>query len=675
MVDAQRQIERFREFFETHYEKEINEVLRKGLTSLVVDFRLLTHFDLELSEDLIEEPEETLKAAEVAIQNFDLINQKIRIKIEGLVDSQKIKIRDVRALNLGKLVAIEGIVRQASDVRPQVISAKFECPSCGSTMTMLQLEQTFKEPTRCSCGRKGRFRLLSKELVDSQRLVLEEAPESLTGGEQPKRLSIFLREDLVEPKMERKSTPGSKIKVIGVVKEIPVPSKSGAPSTRFDLACEANNIEPIEETYEDIEITKEDEKMIKELSQDPKVYEKLINSIAPSIFGHKDIKAALVLQLMGGVRKQRLDGTSVKGDIHILLVGEPGTAKSSMLLFMVKAAPKARYVAGRSVTGAGISAAVVKDEFLRGWALEAGALVLANKGILCIDEMDKMSEEDTSALHESMAQQTLSIAKANIQATLKAETTILAAANPKLGRFNPYEPIAPQINLPASLINRFDLIFPVKDMPDREKDTKIASHILELQQKTDLSEPQIPFDTLKKYIAFVRQRVYPKLTQGAIEEIKEFYINLRNDTPTVGGDSALKPIPISARQLESLVRLAEASARVRLSNHVTRKDAKNAIQILKACLMQIGFDYETGRFDIDRITTGITASTRNKILIIREIIEELEKKGRKSIPIEEIAGEAVEKGLTEAQVEEVLHKLKQEGSIYEPKTGFISKLG
>ncbi|MEK6904004.1 MAG: minichromosome maintenance protein MCM [Nanoarchaeota archaeon] len=674
MVDVQRQIERFREFIETNYEKELNETTRKGLTSLVLDFKKLSEFDIELSEDLIEDPENTLKAAEVALQGFDLITKGIRVRINNLIDSQKIKIKDIRAVNLAKFVSVEGIVRQASDVRPQVVSAKFECPSCGSTMTMLQLEQTFKEPTRCSCGRRGRFRMLSKELVDSQRIVLEESPESLIGGEQPKRLSIFLREDLVEPKMERRTTPGSKISVTGIVKEISLPSKTGAPSTRFDLVCEANYIEPIEATYEDIEITKEDEKQIKELAQDPKIYENLINSMAPSIYGHKDIKAALVLQLMGGVRKVRPDGTSVKGDIHILLVGEPGTAKSSLLLFMAKAAPKSRYVAGRSVTGAGISAAVVKDEFLRGWALEAGALVLANKGILCIDELDKMSEEDTSALHESMAQQTLSIAKANIQATLKAETTILSAANPKFGRFNPYEPIAPQINLPASLINRFDLIFPVKDMPDKEKDTKIASHILEMQQNTDLAEPQISFDLLKKFIAYVRQKISPKLTQGAVEEIKEFYVSLRNDTPTIGGDPVLKPIPISARQLETLIRLAEASARIRLSNHVTRKDAKNAIEILKQCLIQVGFDYETGRFDIDRITTGITASTRNKILIIKEIIEEIEKKGRKSIPIEDIMSEAAEKGLTEAQAEDVLHKLKQEGTIYEPKTGFISKL-
>ena len=179
--------------------------------------------------------------------------------------------------------------------------------------------------------------------------------------------------------MERKTTPGAKIRVIGTVKEVPIPSKSGGQSTLFDLAMEANYIEPIEETYEDVEITSDDEKAIKELARDPKIYEKMIASVAPSIFGHENIKGALVLQLMGGLKKIKGDGTTTRGDVHVLLVGDPGAAKSSMLIFISKAAPKARYVAGRSVTGAGITASVVKDEFLKGWALEAGAIVLANK--------------------------------------------------------------------------------------------------------------------------------------------------------------------------------------------------------------------------------------------------------------------------------------------------------
>jgi replicative DNA helicase Mcm len=536
----------------------------------------------------------------------------------------------------------------------------------------LQIDTQFKEPTRCSCGRRGKFRLLNKDLVDAQRLIIEEAPESLVGGEQPKRLSVFLKEDLVEPIMEKKTTPGSKIKISGILKEIPILLKTGVQSIRYDLIAEANYIDPLEQTFEDIEINKEDEQEIINLSKDPQIYEKLIKSMAPSIYGHEKIKEAVVLQSMGGVRKLKEDGTIIRGDIHILLVGDPGASKSTLLTFISKAAPKARYVAGRSTTGAGITASVVKDEFLRGWALEAGAIVLANKGILLLDELDKMTQEDTSALHEAMEQQQVSISKANIQATLKAETTVLAAANPKLGRFDPYQPIATQIDLPSTLINRFDLIFPVRDIPDKKLDEKIAKHILEIQKKTDIVKPPISTTTLKKYIAYVKQKIFPKLTQEAIEEIKSFYVNLRSSGQT--GDEVLKPIPISARQLEALVRLAEGSARVRLADEVKREDAKKAIELLKYCLMMVGFDHETGQIDIDRITTGITSSQRSKLIIVKEIISDLGNKYNDSIPVNEIIAEAVSKGLKEDQAEEAIEKLKREGEIIEPNRGKISKV-
>jgi len=673
VVDAQEQIVKAQEFIEAHYQDTLHSLVLKGERSLVVSFNDVIKFDPDLAEHIIYEPENAMREMEIAIQQFNVTeNISIRVRLKEMPPSFKVKVRDIRSEHINKLTVIEGLVRQASDVRPQVVTAKFECPSCANIITIAQIEQKFREPSRCSCGRRGRFRLVSKDLVDAQRIVLEESPESLDGGEQPKRLSVFLREDLVEPKMEKRTTPGAKIRVIGVIKEVPVQAQGGTQLTRYDLVVEANNIEPIEETYEDIIITAEDEQQIKQLASDPKIYEKLIKSMAPSIYGHEDIKGALVLQLMGGVRKEKGDGTVTKGDIHMLLVGDPGAAKSSLLMYMSKAAPKARYVAGRSASSAGITATVVKDEFLRGWALEAGAIVLANGGFLLLDEMDKMTVEDTSALHEAMAQQTVTIAKANIQATLRARTAVLAAANPKLGRFDPYQPIAAQIDLPPALINRFDLIFPVRDIPSKEKDTLIASHVLETQQRADQIKPEISIELLKKYVAYARQRIVPRLTQGAVEEIKEFYVTLRNSGTT--GDEGVKPIPISARQLEALVRLAEGSARVRLSKKVTRSDAKKAISILRYCLMQVGFDYETGQIDIDRISTGIPASTRNKMVIIRDIINEIETRGKKIIPLEDIMAEAQEKNITEAQVEEIIEKLKREGEVYEPRRGWISKI-
>ena len=672
MVNVQEQVEKFQQFLEINYQKEIVSLIKDGKKSLLLNFQDIAKFDHGLAEETLNDPEDTITAAEIALSHFEIPGGVVRVRLSNLPESQNIKIKNIRSEHMDKLIAIDGIVRQASDVRPQLVSAKFECPACGNLIKVPQTEQKIKEPSRCNCGRRGRFRVVERDIVDSQRLILEESPDALEGGGQPKRFSIFLREDLVEPAMEKKTTPGSKVRATGLVKEVPIPAKTGGHLTRFDLILEVNQIEPVEESYEDIEITPEDEAKIKQLSKDPKVYEKLVSSIAPSVFGHEDIKGSLVLQLMGGVRKTLADGTVTKGDIHLLLVGDPGAAKSTILKFMEKVAPKCRYVAGRGASSAGITATVVKDEFLRGWALEAGAIVLANGGFLLLDEMDKMSADDTSALHEAMAQQQVTISKANIQATLRAQTSVIAAANPKFGRFDPYQPIPSQINLPPALINRFDLIFPVRDMPSKEKDNKIATHVLRQQKEITANEPEISQEFLKKYVAYVRQNVNPKLTDGAIEEIKEFYVNLRNSSTQ--GDESVKPIPISARQLEALVRLSEASARVRISKKVLRSDARNAISIMRHCLMQVGFDPETGQIDIDRISSGITTSQRSKIFTIREIISHLESRGKKTIPVEDIVAEAVEKKISEAQIEEIIDKLKREGEIYEPRRGFISKI-
>ena len=390
--------------FFNFYKKEIGDAIRKEQKIVYINFNDLSSFSHKLSDALLERPEEIIVLMESAFEETGLV-KNIKIRFIDLPETNYVKIRDIRAKHLGKFIWIDGIVRQASDVRPQVVSAKFECPSCGTIISVLQLEKKFKEPTRCSCGRKGFFKLISKQMVDAQRIVIEEAPESLSGGEQPRRMSIFLKEDLVEPKMEERTTPGSKVKVFGILSEVPVPLQTGAISTRFDLAIEANNLIPLEESYEDLQISDEEEMQIKELSLDPNIFKRLGENIAPSIYGYEEIKQSIVLQLFGGVKKKKVDGTTTRGDIHILLVGDPGVAKSVVLGFVAKVAPKGRYVVGKSTTGAGLTASVIKDEFLKGWSLEAGAMVLSNKGIVCIDEIEKMEENDRSAMHEALEQQ------------------------------------------------------------------------------------------------------------------------------------------------------------------------------------------------------------------------------------------------------------------------------
>jgi len=657
-------------FFES-YKKEIGQSLRENENIVKLDFKPLSEFSPQISEKLIENPEETLAILEIALEESGLVKNP-RVRLTSLPDSTYIKIREIRSKHLDNLISIEGIVRQASEVRPQVVNARFECPSCGAILSVLQIDKKFRDPSRCSCGRKGQFNLLSKEMVDAQRVVIEESPDSLDGGEQPRRMTVFLKEDLVDPRMEERTTPGSRVRILGILKEVPVPLQTGAIATRFDLAIEANNAIPTEETFEDLKIGEDEEREILELAADPNIYEKLASSIAPSVYGFKEIKEALLLQLFSGIRKLKSDGGYTRGNIHVLLVGDPGVAKSVILKFISTIAPKGRYVSGKAATAAGLTAAVVKDEFLRGWSLEAGAMVLSNKGTVCIDEIEKMDEHDRSTMHEAMEQQTVTISKANIQATLRAETSVLAAGNPKLGRFDPYTPIPQQISISPALLSRFDVIFILRDLPNKIQDEAIATHVLE-EHKQEVIRNVINPTLLKKYISYARRKVKPKLTDEAIEEIKTFYITLRNQS--VRSESEIRPIPITARQLEAIVRLSEACAKLRLSEEVEIEDAQRAIKLLKYSLRQVGYDEETQTFDIDRVATGIPTSKRGKILAVKETISQLESRLGKLIPLEELQKALVEEGkLTKDELEESLEQLAKGGDIFKPKKGFIQKL-
>ena len=250
------------------YKKQLGDSLRGDDNVVFIDFMQMSEFSNTLSDETLLNPEETLRLIELAIEEMGLgmssENMGVRVRLYNLPKSQEVRVRNIRSKHLNELIVIEGIIRQASDVRPKVVNAKFECPSCGTIISVLQIEKKFREPSRCSCGRRGGFKLISKEMVDTQRLIVEEAPDMLTGGEQPKRMNVFVKEDLVEPRMEEKTTPGSRVKVIGVLKEVPVPLSTGGLSTRFELAVEVNNLIPLEETFEELNISDEDEQQILE---------------------------------------------------------------------------------------------------------------------------------------------------------------------------------------------------------------------------------------------------------------------------------------------------------------------------------------------------------------------------------------------------------------------------
>ena len=1029
-------IDIFAEFLKENYYQEIISCLSQGKKSLIVDFGLLDKFNPEVADLLVENPEETIPLAEEAFKQLDLPGEEVlRIRFVNLPEEREIRIRNIRSNHIGKLIVVEGIVKRASEVRPEVSEAVFLCPECGKRISVLQTERIIRAPTECDCGCKKGFKFVDQKLYDARWIVIEE-PFEITSGERPSEIMVFLKEDLTLPKMQTKTDPGNRIRVIGILKQLPRRVK-GTRSRQIEIYLDANNIESIEVEWEEIEISPEDEKKILELSKDPEIYRKFVNSIAPSLYGMDEVKEAILLQLFGGVPHIQKDKSRVRGDIHILLVGDPSclvgdervilangsivkisslgshhlqkinvpvylaqgykrgmakvfhkyefhpiieivtesgksikgtfnqpvlakesgkgafgkplpvmwkrldeikigdkvrtinwipcsiykyvetkwniednskrgkkikipkvvdeklastlgylladgyvqkyrvgctfnyeeldllpkmkeffkeifdieprvkehkgkngvniemvfnsfrlakilefikikripdlilqsknsvvahflswlydgdgsviskgskrgilykakdvellhdiqilllrfgihsriygnnlmireansimkfakhigfnskkkkekleklveevkklkrrkhykrwekvvkiiyhppetvydievpnhyrfvangivchnTAKSALMKVVSSLIPRGRYVSGKGVTTAGLTATVVRDEeFLGGWVLEAGALVMCNKSLCAIDEFEKIEKTDQIALHEAMEQQTISIAKASIVATLPAETAILAGGNPKFGRFDPFLPIKEQINVPETLLARFDLKFALRDVPNPELDAKIADHILKARHFMEEEvKPEIDINLMRKYIAYARKNCKPKLTKEAGEIIKDFFVKLREKA---SGEES--PIPITLRQYEALIRLAEASAKVQIRNEVLPEDAIRAINLMKASLRQFGFDPETGKIDIDRAEGHIPSSQRGKIRSMIDIINELEKVFGKNIPVDEIIKAARERGIDNA--EDILRSMKSEGVVFEPSPGFIQRI-
>jgi len=650
---------RLEEFLRRYYHDEILRIGRRYPEEkrLCVDLKTLELFDFELSEHAFNNPDETLAAAEKVIAEMDLPFEgpppRIHVSFINLPESSRLLVRDIRSDHVGRLISVSGVVRKAADIRPKLVLGVFECQRCGHTLQIPQSEIRIKEPYLCdACETRGPFKLLSREskLTNFQKILIQERLEELRGREHPKQLTVFLEDDLTGLVM-----PGDKVDLVGVLRT----SRNFKSRSRvFDIYLDAVYVKPIEVEFEEVEITKEDEKRILKLSKDPKIYDLIRESIAPHIYGFHDIKTAIMYQLFSSPAIEMPDGGKIRGDSHILILGEPATGKSEILQYVAKElAPKGVFASGKGVTGAGLTATAVKDEFGDGgWSLEAGALVLADRGIACIDEFDKMSPEDRSSMHEAMEQQTVSIAKAGMVAQFSARTAILAAANPKLGRFDQYRPISEQINLPPTILSRFDLIFTVKDVID---DTKmIAKHILDSVVNPAKTTPPISPEFLRLYIAYARQHCFPTLTEEARKKLEEYYV-LRREASR---DAA---IPLTARQLWAVIRLARASARVRLSEKATLEDAENAIRLLDVSLQDVGVDIESGRVDIDKIITGVTKTQRDKIQVLLGIIRELEKEYRMAKK-DEILRMAEKKGIEKADVERLLQLLKKNGEIYEP---------
>lgn len=689
-------VAKWEEFLRSRYWDDLLELADSypDERSLTVRFSDLDRFDPEFAEELLETPEPLMEAAQAAILDLDLpmdvYLERAHVRIIEL--PRHFKTRELRSDHIGKLLSIDGLVRTATEVRPKIVSAAFQCQRCGFTFFKEQTGNKFEDQNlKCmnqACDRGGPFKLLlaQSKFVDAQKIRVQESPEDLRGGEQPQTLDVELEDDLAG-----RIFPGDRVIVNGILKSYQRSSPQQGKSTYFDLFHKGISVEMKEQDFEEIEINPEEEKLILEMSCDPEIYDKIRGSIAPSIYGYDDVKEALGLQLVSGFEKHLPDGARIRGDIHILLVGDPGIAKSQLLRYMTKISPRGIYTSGKSSTSAGLTATAVKDELGDGrWTIEAGALVLADKGIAAIDEMDKMDNEDKSALHEAMEQQTISVAKAGVMATLKSRCSLLAAANPKLGRFDKYEPIAPQINLTPALMSRFDLIFVLTDDPDSNRDSAIAQHILksnyagelatQIDWNPDISredidnamvviKPAIDPELLRKYVAYARKNIFPTLSDEAKDYFLKYYVGLRSQ-----GQDSNKPVPVTARQLEALIRLGEASARLRLSSKVTLEDARRVVKILEACLRKVGIDPETGFLDADIIASGTSKSTRDKTKSIKDIVREVCKEHQGLAPLEIVLDIAEQSGIERGRAEEIVERLRRDGDLIEQRPGMLRLL-
>lgn len=666
--------QRFQEFFKKEkYRQRIAQLSISGKFSLTIDFEELYSFDQALSELLLARPEEYLQHAgkgayeQLRIEDAEYAEKigKVIVRIVKLLGKEQL--RRLGSRQMSKLIMVEGIVVRATPVRPMVQVASFKCKRCGTMNQVDQTGQFLKAPAVCmapDCGRDGPFEFSQEEstFIDSQDLRLQEKPEDLPPGQLPRMLAV----KLVGDEIVDVARPGDHVSIVGIVRAF-APSLMGMGKLRtFILQLDANSIEVLGKEPETSPPTAEEEAKILELSKDPLVHKKIMTSIAPSIFGLEHIKEAIMYLLFGGVSKSLPDMT-VRGEMNALLIGDPGTAKSQLLQYVSKIAPRGLYTSGRGTTAAGLTAAVVREKG-GSMSLEAGALVLADKGIACIDEMDKMRPEDRVAIHEAMEQHTVSVAKGGIVATLNARTAVLAAANPSLGRYEPNRTVAENISLPVTILSRFDLIFVLRDIPNKESDSKMSRHILEIHKRgVSPVESQVNADLLRKYISYSKS-VKPELSEEALKRLSDFYLAMRSASETEGS-----PVAITARQLEALVRVAEARSRVALRDTVSAEDAEAAIAIMKRSLEEVGIDMSSYKVDIDLIMTGRPKSIRDRLGIVISTIMDLEKitgiVERDTLVNELETKHKIPRG----EIERMLSQLLREGTIYEPREGSLKK--
>ncbi|KAF5859608.1 hypothetical protein ETB97_002637 [Aspergillus alliaceus] len=550
-----------------------------------------------------------------------------------------VNMRDLDPADMDKLVSVKGLVIRATPIIPDMKEAFFRCQVCNHDVQVDIDRGKIAEPTICprnACKQRNSMEIVHNRCIfaDKQVIKLQETPDSVPDGQTPHSVSLCVYDEMVDV-----CKAGDRVEVTGIFRCNPVRvnprqrTQKALFKTYVDvlhvqktdrrkLGVDVTTIEQelSEQAAGDVEqtrkITVEEEEKIKRTASRPDVYQLLSRSLAPSVYEMDDVKKGILLQMFGGTNKtfQKGGNPRYRGDINVLLCGDPSTSKSQLLRYVHKIAPRGVYTSGKGSSAVGLTAYVTRDPDTRQMVLESGALVLSDGGICCIDEFDKMNESTRSVLHEVMEQQTVSIAKAGIITTLNARTSILASANPIGSRYNPNLPVPQNIDLPPTLLSRFDLVYLVLDRVDEQEDRRLAKHLvnmyLEDKPENASDEEILPVEFLTAYITYAKTKVHPVITPAAGRALSDAYVNMRK----LGDDirSSDRRITATTRQLESMIRLSEAHARMRLSTEVTADDVEEAVRLIRSAIKQAATDSRTGLIDMGLLTEGTSASERRQ---------------------------------------------------------------
>lgn len=638
---------RMKLFFDTEDGKKYIGDILSGKRTILINLDEIEKWDANLSGTIINEATKYgVKAFEEALKEASRASD---IEVGFYGDCVPfVKVHEISSKHIGKIVKIRGLVNRTHFIKPMAVRAVFKCRECGiDTMPILQESPFALTPPfgKCEgCGApRPKYDVVEElsEYIDSQEFSIQEAYEDVS-GRIPQRLKLIAYKTYLINKVYC----GDLVEISGLIRLIPEYRKRS--KSRFNTPyMEVHHIKKKSKDPESIEISKEEEEMIIELSKNPNIYAIFVRNVAPSLYGMENSKEACLLTLFGGVEKRKID-IVIRGNIHIFIVGDPATGKSKLLKAVADLSPRGMFSSGRGTTAAGLTASLNKDEGGE-WIIDAGVLVLADKGVACIDEIDKMRKEDRVNIHEAMAQQTVTIDKAGIHSTLMARTAVIAAANPTLGNYDRSKSVFENLSdFPPALFSRFDLIFILIDKPKDEFDRMVAEHIA----NNDEAGETIDRELFKKYIAYAK-RINPIISKEAKDLLMEHFLSIRKRMSETWTEETT---PITFRQFEALIRLCEAHARILLKKEADAEDAEAVIKVFNKFLSDISFDIGTLEGGPHKTTK------RYAIEMIRKIIQN--KQTSDGVGYGAIVKEAIARGISKRRAKDAIDELINSSSIF-----------